>query len=106
MTHRIAAEIKELEIPRRYVEDSTASKTTNERAKATLDQVRSGCFPPGVLSMRQNDSYVRQRIQEREVFSRVWGIALCGSSGGRGIGLMFKGASGTLDQADHHQVVM
>jgi hypothetical protein len=40
--HLKAAEIKELDIPRRYVEDSIASKTTNERAKATLDQVRSG----------------------------------------------------------------
>jgi len=63
MIHRKAAEIRELEIPRRYIEDSTASKTTNESAKATLDQVRSGCFPPGVLSM-QKDSCVVQRIEE------------------------------------------
>lgn len=73
MTHRKAAEIKELEIPRRYTEDSTASKATNERAKTTLDQLRSGCFPPGVLSMRPTDSYVGQRIQEGEIFSRVLG---------------------------------
>lgn len=52
MMHLKAAEIKELEIPRRYIEDSTASKATNERAKATLGQVRSGCSPRGALSMR------------------------------------------------------
>ena len=62
MTHRNAAEIKELEIPRRYTEDSTASKTTNERAKATLDQVRSGwsLLRSGTPSMT-NDSYRRER---------------------------------------------
>jgi len=77
MIHRKAAEIKELEIPRRYTEDSTASKTTNERAKATLDQVRSGRSSPrsGMLSM-PSDSCKRQRIKEREVVSRVMGIAL------------------------------
>ena len=72
MTHLKAAEIKELEIPRRYIEDSTASKATNERAKATLDQVRRGRSAPGVLSM-SNDSCVRQQIKEGEV---VWGTAL------------------------------
>ena len=63
MIHRKAAEIKELEIPRRYIEDSTASNTTNERAKATFDQVRSGCSPPGVLSM-QKGSCAGQRTRE------------------------------------------
>ena len=68
MTHRKAAETKELEIPRRYTEDSTASKATNERARATLDQVRSGCSPlrPGVLSMF-NDSYRRRRGKEGRI---------------------------------------
>lgn len=51
MTHREAAEIKEPEIPRRYTEDKTVSKATNERAKATLDQVRSGCSRLGAFSM-------------------------------------------------------
>jgi len=69
MIHLKAAEIKELEIPRRYIEDSTASKATNERAKATLDHMRSGCSVPGVLSM-SNDSC--ETIKEGEV---VWGVA-------------------------------
>jgi len=64
MIHLKAAEIKELEIPRRYIEDSTASKATNERAKATLGHVRSGCSVPGVLSM-PNDSCMRQSKKGR-----------------------------------------
>lgn len=49
--HLKAEEIKELEMPRRYVEDSTASKATKERARATLPQVRSGRSPPGESSI-------------------------------------------------------
>jgi len=103
MIHLKAAEIKELEIPRRYTEDSTASKATNERAKATLDQLRSGCSAPGVLSMPTDDC-MRQQIKEGEI---VWGIALwsrvpCRSSVGAGQSgvcrLRFKNASGTHDQ--------
>lgn len=64
MTHREAAEIKELEIPRRYTEDRTASKATKERAKATLYQVRSGCSLFGTLSMphggRRDDKSKRE----------------------------------------------
>lgn len=85
MIHLKAAEIKELEIPRRYTEDNTASKATNERAKATLDQVRSGCSAPGVLSM-PTDNCVKQQTKEGEI---VWGTALrgrvlCRSSVGAG----------------------
>ena len=74
MTHRKAAEIKELDIPRRYTEDSTASKMTNDRAKATLDQVRSGCslLRSGTPSMVK-DSYWKQRSKEGEVVGRARG---------------------------------
>jgi hypothetical protein len=113
MTHRKAAEIRELEIPRRYTEDSTASKATNERAKATLDQVRSGCFPlwSGMLSMPR-DSYRRQRSKAGEVVSRVRGYCtlnprtlweLSGSFIGRrvgGLGIKFK-----QHQGAHHQIL-
>ena len=71
MIHLKAPEIKELEIPRRYTEDSTASKAMNEKARATLAQVRSGRSAPGVSSM-PGDSCMRQ-VKEGDV---VWGIAL------------------------------
>ena len=104
MIHLKAAEIKELEIPRRYIEDSTASKTTNERAKATLDQVRSGCSVPDVLSM-PNDSYTRQSKKGRwfrGVARRgrvLWRSSVGAGQPGRSVcRLGSKNASGTLDR--------
>ena len=70
MIHLKAEEIKELEMPRRYIEDSTASKATKERARATLPQVRSGRSPPGVLSM-SDLTPVRDNRSKGEVVSRV-----------------------------------
>ena len=70
MMHLKAEEIKEPEMPRRYIEDSTASKATKERARATLPQVRSGRSPPGVLSMPDLTA-VRDNRSKGEVVSRV-----------------------------------